>query len=86
MILDIVHNMGCDVKVKRDEVNIKGYGNLQGLDVELKNAPDLLPNSSCPGCHGRRHHPGSVEWSMPGIRKQTASIPAPANFQNWVYL
>jgi len=43
LILDIVSEMGCEVKVKNNEVKIKGHGILNGVDVNLQNAPDLLP-------------------------------------------
>ncbi len=49
LILDIVRNMGCDVKVKRDEVKIFGHGKLEGVDVDLQNAPDLLPTVAALG-------------------------------------
>src|SRR5664280_545338 len=43
LILDIVRDMGSEVKVKDDEVKINGHGKLDGIEVNLKNAPDLLP-------------------------------------------
>ena len=43
LILDIIGEMGCEVKVKNNEVKIKGHGILNGVDVNLQNAPDLLP-------------------------------------------
>ena len=49
LILDIVRDMGCDVKVKRDEVKIFGHGKLKGVDVDLQNAPDLLPTVAALG-------------------------------------
>ena len=48
-ILDIVKEMGAEVKFKRDEVAIRGYGELQGIEVNLENAPDLLPTVSALG-------------------------------------
>ena len=48
-ILDVVQEMGCEVKVKKDEVKIYGQGNLQGVDVDLRNAPDLLPTVAALG-------------------------------------
>ena len=49
LILDIVQDMGCDVKVKRNEVKISGHGKLKGVDVDLQNAPDLLPTVAALG-------------------------------------
>ncbi len=49
LILDIVKDMGCEVKVKNDEVKIKGHGMLNGVDVNLQNAPDLLPTVAALG-------------------------------------
>jgi len=48
-ILDIVKEMGAEVKFKKDEVAILGYGKLQGIEVNLENAPDLLPTVSALG-------------------------------------
>ncbi len=49
MILDIVQEMGSDVKLKKDEVKIMSQGKLQGLDVDLRNTPDLLPTVAALG-------------------------------------
>ena len=49
VILDIVKNMGSDVKVKDNEVIINGHGRLHGIEVNLKNAPDLLPTVAALG-------------------------------------
>jgi 3-phosphoshikimate 1-carboxyvinyltransferase len=43
LILKIVKDMGCEVKVKNNEVKIVGQGSLNGIEVNLQNAPDLLP-------------------------------------------
>lgn len=59
VILDIVGEMGADINVKKDKVIVTGPGernkkpaesfdklltcNLQGIDVNLENTPDLLP-------------------------------------------
>lgn len=48
-ILDIVKKMGAQVKFKKDEITIRGYGELQGTTVNLENAPDLLPTVSALG-------------------------------------
>lgn len=42
-ILDIVKDMGCEVNLKKNQVNIQGQGRLEGVDVNLENTPDLLP-------------------------------------------
>lgn len=49
IILDIVRDMGCEVNVKNNEVEIKGQGMLNGVDVNLQNAPDLLPTVAALG-------------------------------------
>ncbi|OPY29708.1 MAG: 3-phosphoshikimate 1-carboxyvinyltransferase [Methanobacterium sp. PtaU1.Bin242] len=49
VILDIVKKMGCEVKLKKDEVEIHGHGELQGIEVELENSPDLLPTVAALG-------------------------------------
>ena len=43
LILDIVKDMGSEVNIKNNEVKIHGQGMLKGIEVNLKNAPDLLP-------------------------------------------
>ncbi len=48
-ILDIVRDMGAEVKVKKDEVTITGQGELNGTQVNLENAPDLLPTVAALG-------------------------------------
>lgn len=48
-ILDIVRDMGAEVKVKDDEVTIVGHGELHGTQVNLENAPDLLPTVAALG-------------------------------------
>ncbi len=48
-ILDIISQMGADIMVKSDEVTVKSEGNLQGIDIDLHNAPDLLPTVSVLG-------------------------------------
>jgi len=48
-ILEIVKDMGCEVKVKNNEVKIVGQENLNGIEVNLQNAPDLLPTVAALG-------------------------------------
>jgi 3-phosphoshikimate 1-carboxyvinyltransferase len=49
LILEIVKDMGCEVKVKNNEVKIVGQGSLKGIEVNLQNAPDLLPTVAALG-------------------------------------
>jgi 3-phosphoshikimate 1-carboxyvinyltransferase len=49
LILDIVKDMGSEVKVKDNEVKIQGQGILNGIEVNLQNAPDLLPTVAALG-------------------------------------
>ncbi len=48
-ILNIVRDMGAEVKVKKDEVTIVGQGELHGTQVNLENSPDLLPTVAALG-------------------------------------
>jgi 3-phosphoshikimate 1-carboxyvinyltransferase len=48
-ILNIVKDMGSEVKVKNNEVKIHGQGRLHGIEVNLQNAPDLLPTVAALG-------------------------------------
>lgn len=52
-ILDIVKKMGAEVKFKKDEVIIRGHGELKGVEVNLENAPDLLPTVAALGAIAR---------------------------------
>ena len=49
LILEIVKDMGCEVKVKNNEVKIVGQGSLNAIEVNLQNAPDLLPTVAALG-------------------------------------
>lgn len=49
LILDIISQMGADVKVKDDYVTVRGDGELNGIDIDLHDAPDLLPTVSALG-------------------------------------
>lgn len=48
-ILDIVKDMGAEVKFKKGEVIIRGQGELHGIEVNLENSPDLLPTVAALG-------------------------------------
>jgi len=49
IILDIVQEMGAHVKIRNDEIKITSNGKLSGIDVDLSNAPDLLPTIAALG-------------------------------------
>lgn len=55
LILDIVSKMGAKVKINNNHVTIIGNGELSGIDIDLHNAPDLLPTVSALGaiCEGK---------------------------------
>ena len=48
-ILDIISQMGVDVIFKKDSVIIRSTGQINGIDVDLSNAPDLLPTMAALG-------------------------------------
>ena len=80
-ILDIVKNMGCEVKVKNNEVKIVGQGSLKGIEVNLQNAPDLLPTVAALGAmaDGKTR---SLEWNMHVSKKQIEFIHVLLNYPN----
>jgi len=49
IILDIIQEMGAQVKIRENEINITSNGELSGIDVDLSNAPDLLPTVAALG-------------------------------------
>lgn len=49
IILDIIKEMGASVSVKGNEVTVEGNG-LTGIEVDLGDAPDLLPTVAALGC------------------------------------
>ncbi len=49
-IINIVKEMGADVKVNDDKVVINGPYNLEGIDVDVTNIPDLVPTIAVLGC------------------------------------
>jgi len=49
LILDILEKMGAKVEVDSDSVTLISDGNLKGIDVDLHDAPDLLPTVSALG-------------------------------------
>ena len=42
-IIDILREMGVDLKVDRDEIKISGNGGLNGIELDMSNTPDLVP-------------------------------------------
>lgn len=52
MILEIIKEMGASVSVAGNEVTVKGNG-LTGIEVDLGDAPDLLPTVAALGCRAR---------------------------------
>jgi 3-phosphoshikimate 1-carboxyvinyltransferase len=54
IILDIVEEMGAQIEWKKDEVRVQGDGHLEGITVNLKNSPDLVPTVAVLGAlaHG----------------------------------
>ena len=49
-IINIVKEMGADIEVKNDKVIINGPHKLKGIDVDVKNIPDLVPTIAVLGC------------------------------------
>ena len=49
-IINIVKEMGADIEVKNDKVIINGAHKLKGIDVDVKNIPDLVPTIAVLGC------------------------------------
>jgi 3-phosphoshikimate 1-carboxyvinyltransferase len=49
IIIDILRNMGAEVKVNDNKVTVKG-NTLKGIEVDLQDAPDLLPTVAALGC------------------------------------
>ncbi|WP_456472883.1 3-phosphoshikimate 1-carboxyvinyltransferase [Methanocaldococcus sp.] len=49
-IINIVKEMGADIKVKKDKVIINGEYNLEGIDIDVKDIPDLVPTIAVLGC------------------------------------
>ncbi|MCL2116511.1 MAG: 3-phosphoshikimate 1-carboxyvinyltransferase [Methanobrevibacter sp.] len=43
LIIDVLRNMGAKISVKHDSVTLKSDGRLKGIDINLQEAPDLLP-------------------------------------------
>lgn len=49
LILVILEKMGVKIEIDSDSVTLTSDGNLKGIDVDLHNAPDLLPTVSTLG-------------------------------------
>ena len=46
IIIDIIKKMGAEVTVDDDQIHIESDGNLKAFDINLEDAPDLLPTIS----------------------------------------
>ena len=46
LIVNIIKKMGAQVTVNESEIHIKSDGKLKAFDIDLSNAPDLLPTVS----------------------------------------
>lgn len=51
-ILNILKEMGCKIFVKRDEICVEG-NSLEGIELDLKDSPDLLPTVVALACRAR---------------------------------
>ena len=49
-IINIVKEMGADIEVKNDKIIINGPHKLKGIDIDVKNIPDLVPTIAVLGC------------------------------------
>ena len=49
-IINIVKEMGADIEVKNNKIIINGPYKLKGIDVDVKNIPDLVPTIAVLGC------------------------------------
>ncbi|RBQ22734.1 3-phosphoshikimate 1-carboxyvinyltransferase [Candidatus Methanobinarius endosymbioticus] len=49
LILDIIAKMGAKIMIDEDSVLLASNGNLHGIEIDLHNAPDLLPSVSVLG-------------------------------------
>jgi len=43
LILDILEKMGSKIEIDNDSVTLTSDGNINGIEIDLHNAPDLLP-------------------------------------------
>lgn len=43
LIINVLENMGAKISIDHDSVTIKSDGKLKGIDIDLQEAPDLLP-------------------------------------------
>ncbi len=48
--IDLVKEMGADIKVKKDRIIVEGEYNLNGIDIDAKDIPDLVPTLAVLGC------------------------------------
>jgi len=52
-IVEILKDMGADVKQKSEEIIMNGAKKLEGIEVNLKDAPDLLPTIAALACKAK---------------------------------
>lgn len=50
VIIDVLKNMGAQVKVGENYIEVEGEGELTGIEFDAKNAPDLVPALTVLGC------------------------------------
>ncbi|HID47488.1 MAG TPA: 3-phosphoshikimate 1-carboxyvinyltransferase [Methanothermococcus okinawensis] len=49
-IVDILKEMGADIKIKGDKVITEGPYHLEGISIDVKDIPDLVPTIAVLGC------------------------------------
>ncbi|ADG13031.1 3-phosphoshikimate 1-carboxyvinyltransferase [Methanocaldococcus infernus ME] len=49
-IIEILKEMGADIKVKKDRVEIEGEYNLEGVEIDVNDIPDLVPTLAVLAC------------------------------------
>lgn len=49
-IVDILREMGAHIKVREDRVVVEGPYNLEGISIDVKDIPDLVPTLAVLGC------------------------------------
>jgi len=52
-IVEILKEMGADIKVSKDSVRVRGGNELHGIDMDLSQTPDLMPIASVLGALGK---------------------------------
>ncbi|GBF36601.1 3-phosphoshikimate 1-carboxyvinyltransferase [Methanofervidicoccus abyssi] len=52
-IVDILREMGADIKVKENRIIVEGPYHLEGISIDVKDIPDLVPTIAILGCFAR---------------------------------